>query len=33
MNWTPDGLREMKGYIPCVGKVEKKRVGGKLGQL
>jgi hypothetical protein len=29
MNGMPDGLREVKGYIPWVGKVERKRVGGK----
>jgi hypothetical protein len=31
MNGVPDGLRKVKGYIPWVGKVKRKRVGGKLG--
>jgi hypothetical protein len=26
--YNPDGLREVKGYIPWVGKVKRKRVGG-----
>jgi hypothetical protein len=30
MNGMPDGLREVKGYIPWVGKVKRKRVGGNL---
>jgi hypothetical protein len=31
MNGMPDGLRAVKGYIPWVGQVERKRAGGKLG--
>jgi hypothetical protein len=31
MHGIPDGLGAVKGYIPWVGKVERKRVGGKLG--
>jgi hypothetical protein len=31
MNGTPEGLRSVKGYIPWVGQVERKRAGGKLG--
>jgi hypothetical protein len=31
MNGMPNGLRLVKGYIPCVGCVERKRFGGKLG--
>jgi hypothetical protein len=29
MNGMPDGLRVVKGYIPWVGQVERKRAGGK----
>jgi hypothetical protein len=29
--WDADGLRVVKGYIPWVGQVERKRVGGNLG--
>jgi hypothetical protein len=28
MNWILDGLIEVKGYIPWVGKVKRKRAGG-----
>jgi hypothetical protein len=28
MNGTSDGLREVKGYIPWVGQVKRKRAGG-----
>jgi hypothetical protein len=31
MNGMPEGLRSVKGYIPWVGQVERKRAGGKLG--
>jgi hypothetical protein len=31
MNGTPEGLISVKGYIPWVGQVKRKRVGGKLG--
>jgi hypothetical protein len=31
MNGTPKGLRTVKGYIPWVRQVERKRVGGKSG--
>jgi hypothetical protein len=31
MNGMLEGLRAMKGYIPWVGKVERKRADGKLG--
>jgi len=27
----PNGLRAVNGYIPWVGKVERNRVGGKIG--
>jgi hypothetical protein len=30
MNGIPSGLREVKGYIPRVGKVKRKRDGGNL---
>jgi hypothetical protein len=30
MNGTLDGLISVKGYIPWVGKVERKRASGKL---
>jgi hypothetical protein len=33
MNGTPDGMRAMKGYIPWVGHVERKKAGGKSGQM
>jgi hypothetical protein len=29
--WDADGLRAVKGYIPWVGQVKRKRVGGNLG--
>jgi hypothetical protein len=29
MNEMPEGLRSVKGYIPWVGNVKRKRVGGK----
>jgi hypothetical protein len=29
--WDAEGLRSVKGYIPWVGQVERKRVGGKSG--
>jgi len=31
MNGKPDGMRIVKGYIPWVGKVKRKRDGGNLG--
>jgi hypothetical protein len=31
MNGMPEGLRSVKGYIPWVGQVERKRAGGKSG--
>jgi hypothetical protein len=31
MNGTPKVLKSMKGYIPWVGQVKRKRVGGKSG--
>jgi hypothetical protein len=30
MNGTPKGLRSVKGYIPWVGQVKRKRAGGKI---
>jgi hypothetical protein len=30
MNGMPDGLRAVKGYIPWVGQVKRKRVGGNF---
>jgi hypothetical protein len=29
--WDTDGLRAVKGYIPWVGQVKRKRVGGNSG--
>jgi hypothetical protein len=29
--WDAQGLRSVKGYIPWVGKVKRKRAGGKSG--
>jgi hypothetical protein len=31
MNGMPEGLREVKGQIPWVGQVKRKRVGGNSG--
>jgi hypothetical protein len=31
MNGTPNGMRAVRGYIPWVGQVERKRVGEKSG--
>jgi hypothetical protein len=31
MNGIPEGLKSVKGYIPWVGKVKRKRAGGKSG--
>jgi hypothetical protein len=31
MNGMREGMRSVKGYIPCVGQTKRKRDGGKFG--